>query len=175
MKSLRGGQEDNNLNRFDERIDANQNPGANTGTGYLIVRVATARGAIPLENATVNIRAAATPDGEIREEGVPGEGYLIAALRTDRDGLAPRIALPTPPRSMSESPGNGRSYALYDIDVALDGYRSNYYQNVPVFDTVTSLQTVELIPLSEGERPELGQMPPASFFRSSENEELQGR
>ena len=103
---------------------------------------------------------------------MPGEGDLIAAIRTDRDGLAPRIALPAPPRSMSESPGNGRPYALYDIDVALSGYRSNYYQNVPVFDTVTSLQTVELIPLSDGERPELGQMPPASFFRSLENENL---
>ena len=93
-------QEENELNRFDEQIDVNQNPGSNTGTGYLIVRVATARGAIPLENATVNIRAAATPEGEIREEGVPGEGYLIAALRTDRDGLAPRVALPAPPRAM---------------------------------------------------------------------------
>lgn len=167
--------EDKALNRFEERVDPNALPPENAGTGYLIVRVATARGAIPLENATVNIREAASPDGEIRDEGGRGEGALIAALRTDRDGLAPRVALPTPPRSMSESPGNGRPYGLYDIDVALDGYQSNYYQNVPVFDTVTSLQTVELIPLSEGERPELGQMPPGNFFRSEENDILGGR
>ncbi len=163
------------MNRFDERINTDQNSGENTGTGYLIVWVATARGAIPLENATVNIREAATPDGAIRGEGGGGEGTLIAALHTDRDGLAPRVALNAPPRSLSESPGRTRPYALYDIDVALDGYGSNYYQNVPIFDTVTSLQTVELIPLAEGERPELGQKPPSLIFRSRENEDLIGR
>ena len=163
------------MNRFDERIEADRKTVMDVGTGYLIVRVATARGAIPLENATVNVREAATPDGEMREEGAKGEGAVIAALRTDRDGLAPRIALGAPPRSISESPGRVRPYALYDIDVALDGYQSNYYQNVPVFDTVTSLQTVELIPISEGERPELGFKTPSFIFRSSENESLIGR
>ena len=175
MKTLQKEREEIILNRFDERINTDQNPGTNTGTGYLIVRVATARGAIPLENAIVNIREAATPDGEMRGEGASGEGALVAALRTDRDGLAPRVALNAPPRSMSESPGSVRPYGLYDIDVALDGYQSNYYQNVPIFDTVTSLQTVELIPLSAGERPELGQKPPSLIFRSSENEDLLGR
>lgn len=160
------------MNRFEESVPSDTGMGAETGTGYLIVRVSTARGAIPLENATVNVRAAALPDGAKREEGARGEGELVAALRTDRDGLAPRLALPAPPRAMSQSPGNGRPYALYDIDAALAGYASNYYQNVPIFDTVTSLQTVELIPLPEGERPELGQDPPAYFFRSSENERL---
>ena len=163
------------MNRFDERIDTGRGPDANGGTGYLIVRVATARGAIPLENATVNIREAASPDGEIREEGATGEGALILALHTDRDGLAPRVALNAPPRAASERPGSVRPYALYDVDVALDGYQSNYYQNVPIFDTVTSLQTVELIPLAEGERPELGQMSPSFVFRSKENEKLLGR
>lgn len=141
------------------------------GTGYLIIRVSTARGAIPLENATVRIRAAALPEEELRGEGLPHEGRLIAGFLTDRDGLTPRLALPAPPRTASESPGNGIPYALYDIDVLADGYMSNYYQNVPIFDTVTSLQTVELIPLSEGMRPELGP-PPANVFRSSENEML---
>ena len=161
------------MNRFDENISPDIGSIENAGTGYLIVRVATARGAIPLEDAMVNIRVAAFPDDMIREEGTPGEGGVIAALRTDRDGLAPRVALPTPSRLRSESPGNGRPYALYDIDVALDGYMSNYFQNVPVFDTVTSLQTVELIPIPEGERPELLQDPPSNVFRSSENETLE--
>ena len=160
------------MNRFEESIPSGMGGGENTGTGYLIVRVATARGAIPLENATVNVRIAAAPDGAEREEGTPREGELVAALRTDRDGLAPRLALSAPPRALSEAPGSRRPYALYDIDAALEGYGSNYYQNVPVFDTVTSLQTVELIPLPEGKRPELGQDPPALFFRSSENGRL---
>lgn len=160
------------MNRFEESVNPTADRGENTGTGYLIVRTATARGAIPLENALVNIRVAAFPDGERQESDTSGEGLLIAALTTDRDGLTPRTALPAPARALSESPGNKQPYALYDIDVSLDGYMSNYYQNVPIFDTVTSLQTVDLIPLSEGERPEMGQQPPANFFRSSENESL---
>ena len=160
------------MNRFDESIQSTSEVGENQGTGYLIVRVATARGAIPLEGATVNIRSSAFPDEAITDGEAARQGQLIAVLRTDRDGLAPRVALAAPSRTLSESPGNGRSYATYDIDVALEGYMSNFYQNVPIFDTVTSLQTVELIPLSEGERPELGQRPPANFFRSAENEAL---
>ena len=160
------------MNRFDDSVSPTPLVGEAEGTGYLIVRVSTARGAIPLENAIVRVRAAAAPDESLRGEGAPGDGILIASLLTDRDGLAPRLALPAPARALSERPGNGKPYALYDIDVMLDGYMANYYQNVPIFDTVTSLQTVELIPAAEGERPELGQTPPANFFRSSENEML---
>jgi hypothetical protein len=62
--------------------------------------------------------------------------------------------------------------ALYDIDAFLSGYSPSYFRNVPIFDTVTSLQTVELIPIPEGARPELSQDPPSFLFGSSENETL---
>lgn len=159
-------------NRFEEQVIPTANVGESEGTGYLIVRVSTARGAIPLENATVRVRIAASPDDAIRAEGGVGEGALVATLHTDRDGLTPRLALPAPARYLSETPGNVRPYGLYDIDASLNGYMTNYFQNVPIFDTVTSLQTVELIPIPEGERPELGQDPPSFLFRSLENESL---
>ena len=160
------------MNRFEESITG-KNGTESEGTGYLIVRVATARSAIPLEDALVTVRAAALASEEIRsEEDARSEGEVIASLTTDRDGLAPRLALPAPSRSLSESPGNVTPYALYDIDVSLDGYETHYYQNVPVFDTVTSLQTVELIPLSEGQRPENGISPPSVVFRVDERETL---
>lgn len=167
------------MNRFEAPTPPSQSPVTETGTGYLIVRVTTARGAIPLENATVNIRTALAPsESQVDVSPAPDgtsapvptdKGNLIVAHRTDRDGLTPRTALTAPRIALSQSPGNANPYAVYDIDVALDGYLSRYFQNVPIFDTITSLQTVDLIPLPEGERPETGQMPPAEFFRETQN------
>ena len=155
----------------DAPIDPKEN-GSLQGTGYLIIRASTASGAIPLEGVTVHVRYAARPDGSIREEGGRGEGAVLATLHTDRDGLSPRLALPAPARYLSESPESIKPYALYDIDAYLEGYSPTYFRNVPIFDTVTSLQTVELIPIPEGVRPELSQDPPSFLFGSAENESL---
>ena len=161
------------MNRFDESVLPEGQIPLGDGTGFLIVRVATARGAIPLENAIINVREAAPLEDEnadIRERG-----RLIATVRTDRDGLSPRLALSAPPRALSETPGGtSRPYALYDVEAFLDGYTTNYYQNVPIFDTVTSLQTVDMIPIPEGILPDLLTDPPSLFFRSRENRALEG-
>ena len=134
----------------------------NSGTGYLVVRVSTALGAIPLEGALVNIRSSA------EDRSLP-RGSLIAALRTNSDGLTARFALPAPPNSLAEFPGNAAPYAVYDLDVSLDGYSTQYFQSLPVFDTITSRQSVDMIPLPEGERPELGQSPPSRLFIEYQN------
>ena len=72
--------------------------------GYLTVRVSTAGGAIPLENAAVNIRG-----GDVDDSSV------IFALSTNSDGLTPTVSLPTPPRSASEAPqiSTRASHRLY--------------------------------------------------------------
>ena len=151
------------LNPSTEGIPAQGAYPSDTGTGFLVVRASTALGAIPLENALVNIRTA-DPSDPASERGA-----LIASLRTDRDGLSARIALPAPDKSLSESPGNVRPYAVYDVEVSLDGYTTQYFQNLPIFDSITSLQTAEMTPLPEGQRPELGQNPPSRVFVESQN------
>lgn len=108
-----------------------------SGTGYLVIRAVTASGAIPLENAKVTIRG-----------NTPEQNGVLFTLTTNRDGLTPKVSLPAPPASVSGAPGGGVPYSTYNIDVSLDGYYSNNYQNVPVFDRVTALQSAELIPLS---------------------------
>lgn len=113
------------------------------GTGYLSVSVRTANGAIPLEGALVTLRRG-TP-----ELPDAGGGDIIASFRSDRSGMTPRIFLPAPPRAQSQEPGFGRPYALYSVDVSLDGYYSNTYADIPVFDGITSVQTVTLVPLPE--------------------------
>ena len=117
-----------------------QAPQTNGGTGYLIIKVSTARGAIPLEGASVNIRGA-----------TPENSDIIYSLVSNADGLTPKIALPTPLRYLSESPGNIIPYALYNIDVFNDGYQDLSFTNVAVFDSITSLQPAVMIPLPYNE------------------------
>lgn len=103
--------------------------------GYLIVRVSTARGAIPLSGAAVNIRG-----------GSDTEGGILHSLVTDADGRTNRVALPTPQKSASQTPDNGIPYAMYRVDVFRDGYIPISFENVPVFPSVLSVQPAVLVP-----------------------------
>lgn len=112
------------------------------GYGYMIVRVTTARGAIPLENALVYVQ-------NFEPDGTLGKGDVIAVYKTNSSGLTERFALPTPSRSLSLSPGNGKSYSSYTLSVQKDGYNTRSYVNVPVFEGITAIQNVDMIPLPE--------------------------
>ena len=109
--------------------------------GYLIVKVSTARGAIPLEGASVNIRG-----------GEANNASILYSLRTNRDGQTERISLPTPARSESQTPSNVAPYSLYSIDVFKEGYVPLSFQKVPVFPTVVSIQPAVMVPASAFDR-----------------------
>ena len=113
-----------------ERKDENQ--------GYIIIKVSTARGAIPLEDAAVSIRGASAENSGI-----------IYSLRTTSDGLTKKVSLPAPNISLSESPGNPFPFSTWNIDVFKEGYIPAYFQNVPVYSSITSVQPAILIPFSE--------------------------
>ncbi len=107
-----------------------------SGIGYLIVRVSTASGALPLAGATVLIRGSE-----------PNFSAVIARLTSGEDGLTPKIALLAPPRSLSESPSpSQKPFASYNVEVYLDSYHSLSAQNVPIFDGITSIQPANMIP-----------------------------
>ena len=108
---------------------------ATDGIGYLVVKVSTARGVIPLQNATVNIRGA-----ENENSGV------LFSLTTDRDGKTPRISLATPSRSASQTPNDAAPFATYKADVFLDGYLPLTVEQIPIFPSVLSIQPAVLIP-----------------------------
>jgi hypothetical protein len=118
----------------------NQNPNAersnDSGTGYLIVRATTARSAVPVPGATINIIKA---NGET--------SHIIYSLKTDRNGMAEKISLAAPLKQVSISDDVIRPYALYNIEVYADGYAPQSYLDVPVYDGITSYQTADLIPL----------------------------
>lgn len=112
------------------------------GYGYMIVRVTTARGAIPLEGATVAVHNY-DPEFEL------GRGDVISVRQTNSSGLTEKFVLPAPPRSLSQSPGNGKSYQTYNISVTLPGFYQKNYVNVPVFEGITAIQNADMIPLPD--------------------------
>lgn len=135
----------------------NTNPG---GTGYLQIRVSTAQNAIPLEDALVIFRSHSDLNGNI-----------VATVKSDRSGLTPHVPLATVPRALSEVPGNPHPFYTYNIDVSKEGYYTQYYQNVPVFDGITAVQSVEMIPLPQNGY-EGGLSPDSDRFFEGENPDL---
>ena len=133
-----------------------------TGQGYLIVHVTTARGSIPLEGAQVNIRRSDTED-------TTGRGDVILGVLTDRDGNTPRITLAAPPRASSQAPSsNGiRPYSSYHAEVMLEGYFTQNYINIPIFDGITAIQPADMIPLSENQATDSRTPDGERFFESS--------
>ena len=118
-----------------------------TATGYLIARVLTGNGAIPLEGATVAI-STSTPLTLPNGTDVRG-GDTLMTLVSGTDGSTPRVALPTPPASTSLSPGSAVPFALYNISATLEGYEKQLFYAVPVFEGITSVQPVLLKPLPD--------------------------
>lgn len=111
---------------------------AYSATGTLVVTASTAGGALPVEGAFVTVRGAS-----------PESSGVLAAVSTDRSGRTPRIMLPTPPAADSEKPGMERPYATYNIEVEKDGFFHQSFTNVPLFAGTTSIQPVNLYPLTE--------------------------
>ena len=111
----------------------------NTDIGYLQVAVRSAGGALPVADATVTVRAT---------EDNPDAYFRI--FTTDRSGQTERIALPAPPRALSQEPEPSQivPYATYIIETKKDGYRTVENTFVPIYADVTSIQPVDLVPLS---------------------------
>ena len=129
------------------------------GEGGLVVRVTTARGAIPLEGAQVSIRNY-TKEGE-------GRGDVLYALVSGNDGKTDLVRLPTVARSQSLSPGNGVPFLTYNIEVFLEGYYSQRYINVPIFDGIIAVQPADMIPLPENGRTDSQTPDGERFFEST--------
>lgn len=110
-----------------------------SSNGYLIVKVSTASGAIPVEAASVIVQG----------NDEDNQNVLLSFL-TDRDGLTLKATLPAPNRSLSEAPSpSSKPYSTYNIDVFKEGYYPQHYNNVPIFEGITAVQNARIIPSSE--------------------------
>lgn len=127
-----------------------------TGAGFLLFQVTTAGGAIPLEGAAVTVMDAvpdATPD-------LSAEPRIV--IFTGGDGKTRPLTLPAPARAQTleaRVPSGSLPYALYNAVVELDGYYPQAFSLIPVFDGITSVQRLDLIPLALGARPDIPPFP----------------
>ena len=108
-----------------------------SGTGYMIIRTSTAMGAIPISGAIINISGAEQKNSDI-----------IVSLRSGSNGTTDKTPLPAPPKQFSAAPSRILPYSLYNLEVLSEGFYTRNYVNIPIFDGITSYQSVELIPLS---------------------------
>ena len=128
--------------------DSNRFPSPSAGgQGYLIVHATTARGAIPLEGVQITLRSYESQTSDTA-------GDVLMTTITDRSGNTARVPLPAPPKGESLIAGNGRPFSIYNLEAHLEGYRTQYYYALPIFDGVTAVQPVDLVPLSENGRDE---------------------
>lgn len=122
-----------------------------TGEGKLIFRVTTASGAIPLTGAQITVRK------HLPDTPVTAEGDTLAVLYSGQDGKTDALPLPAPARSLSleQAPaGAPLPFALYNAEVILAGYYRQDYTRIPVFDGVTAIQRVDLVPLPASSLPD---------------------
>ena len=138
----------------------NNSQAAKSEVGYIIVKVSTARGVIPLENAAVSIRG-----------DTPETSGIIRSTFTNSDGLTEKIALPTPAKSLSGSPESAKPYATYNVDVFKDGYIPLFFRNVPIFASVLSVQPAVMVPVSDAEKNLLNPIEP-QIYTEYENPNL---
>lgn len=109
------------------------------GEGRLIIRVTGGNGAFPIKDALVNVSGRNSDD--------EGSG-IIYSLRTDESGLTETVVLPAPSGSLSLTPGTGvQPYSVYDITASKNGYIDSEIAGVQIFDTITAIQTFDMVPL----------------------------
>lgn len=107
-----------------------------SGEGYLLVNVTSIRSLYPVKNAKVTIFK-----GNIENMQKLAEGY------TDESGKTELFPLPAPPASLAQEPSSTTiPFVTYNMLTEADGFVPTINYNAPVFDKITSLQNVNLLP-----------------------------
>jgi len=122
--------------------------------GFLIVQTLTANGALPVENAIVHVY----------EYGESASKDALYTQKTDNSGRTDKLALSALDKDLSLTPDDKKPYKTYNVTVYADGYYDSEKINVPIFQGITSLQPVNLIPLSEFSDPYSGTPDPLSRY-----------
>lgn len=108
----------------------------NRGSGTILFRVYTAREALPVENAVCKVT-----------KTFGGDVHTFYTLVTDESGKTPARPLPTPSKELSQQSGNLiQPFSLYDAVITREGFAEVELKEIPVFDGVSSVQQVSMIP-----------------------------
>ena len=105
-------------------------------TGYIQVRAYSSTARIPLQNVAISVSAL--------------DGTAIAMQLTDRSGRITPIPVPVPELSASQSPDTGQiPFTAVNLQARLRGYEQIFVKRLQVFPDSTTVQDLEMIPLSE--------------------------
>ena len=109
--------------------------------GLLRVETFASTGLYPVSNSRVVVY-----------KNIDGQNYYIYDLFTDASGILNNLELPAPDKSLSLSPDDNGviPYATYNVYVEHPNFTPMNFENVPVFDGVVSIQSVEMIPTVNG-------------------------
>lgn len=99
----------------------------------LQVKVTTGRQSIPVNGARVTVSRNGVSTQKIQK-----------VIQTDRTGSTPVISIP-----------NCGPLSPYTIEVTANGFCSARYSGIPLYNGITAVQHVDLIPLPTGERSDL--------------------
>ncbi len=105
------------------------------GTGRVVVQAYTASGSLPVENAKVTI-------ADTNEN-------ILYELYTDNSGRTAWAKLCVPRAANSQREGGRNTYGAFNITVEKQGYYTEKFLNVAVFDGIDSIQPAFLEPLGE--------------------------
>ena len=104
--------------------------------GYLQVRAYSSIAQLPLPDVAITVTAE--------------DGTAIAMAATDRSGKIQPIRIPVPDRAESQSPGSSQTpFTSVTLHARLKGYVQILAENIQIFSETTTLQNLEMIPLSE--------------------------
>ena len=105
-------------------------------TGYIQVRAFASEAQLPLKDTAIVVTAT--------------DGTAIAMRLTDRSGKITPIPIPVPELSESQSPDPAeRPFSVVNLYARKAGYEQIEAENLQVFAGVTTLQELEMVPLSE--------------------------
>ncbi|MEZ3427161.1 MAG: peptidoglycan-binding protein [Lachnospiraceae bacterium] len=137
-----------------KNLHAAQTGAENTATGELRISVTSSLGQIPIQDATVSISYAGSPD------------TVMETLSTDNSGLTETVSLPAPPIELSLEPESTvQPYSEYNITVTAPGYEPVEVTGSELLADTISLQPIRMNPLEVTEEDEkLVNIPPHTLW-----------
>ena len=122
--------------------------------GYIQVRAYESYAQIPLQDVAISVTAS--------------DGTALAMRLTDRNGKIVPIQVPAPDLAESQTPGSPEApFTTVTLNAKRKGYEQITVDDVQVFADTVTLQTLEMIPISElpdrWNQAEIFQTPPQNL------------
>ena len=122
-------------------------------SGKLIFYCVSTGTYFPIANARIRIYSSEDPE------------TIIEEVTTDESGQSRIIELPAPPVELSlDENYDGAPYSVYNYSIYADGYEPQEIEFAAILPDETEIQTVQLIPVTEGFGSEISIIPPHTLY-----------